>query len=143
VLPAITRVVWELISRIISKLCNYSLILFVFKNIFLLDSGDKKHSNTQKLKQYFGDSHDMYIKPAYKSSETVKRGRGSGGLILMWNKKLTKYVTNVECESYRLQAAKFTFPEAELLLINAYFMVDPQNNNFNDNELYSLLAENE
>jgi len=83
----------------------------------------------------------MYIKPAYKSSETVKRGRGSGGLILMWNKKLTKYVTNVECESYRLQAAKFTFPEAELLLINAYFMVDPQNNNFNDNELYSLLAE--
>ena len=126
---------------------NYIKTLQLFSDIicvqehFLLDSGDKKHSNTQKLKQYFGDSHDMYIKPAYKSSETVKRGRGSGGLILMWNKKLTKYVTNVECESYRLQAAKFTFPEAELLLINAYFMVDTQNNNFNDNELYSLLAE--
>ena len=43
--------------------------------------------------------------------------------------------------NYRLQAAKFNFPESEFLLINAYFMVDPQNNNFNDNELLAILAE--
>jgi len=108
---------------------------------FLLDSCDKKHSNYQKLKQYFGNSHDMYIVPAYKNSDKVMKGWGSGGLVLMWNKRLTKYVTNVKCDNYRLQAAKFNFPESEFLLINAYFMVDPQNNNFNDNELLAVLAE--
>ena len=36
---------------------------------------------------------------------------------------------------------EFNFPEADLLLFNVYFMVDPQNNAFNDNELLSLLAE--
>ena len=53
---------------------------------FLLDSGDRKHSNTNKLKQYFGDTHDMIIKPAYKDKNCITKGRGSGGLVIMWKK---------------------------------------------------------
>ena len=36
---------------------------------------------------------------------------------------------------------ELNFPDTELVLVNLYFMVDPQNNNFDDNELLSLLAE--
>ena len=40
-----------------------------------------------------------------------------------------------------LQAVKFNLPGADLLVFNLYFMVDPQNNLYNDNELMKLLAE--
>ena len=36
---------------------------------------------------------------------------------------------------------KFNFPNAELLLLNLYLMVDFQNNSMNDLELLSLLGE--
>jgi len=126
---------------------NYIKTLLLFSDIlcvqehFLLDSGDRKHSNTNKLKQYFSDNHDMYIKPAFKSNNCLSKGRGSGGLVILWKKSLTKYVSNIKSENYRVQATHFKFPEAELLIFNLYFMVDPQTNNFNDYELLSLLAE--
>ena len=108
---------------------------------FLLDSGDRKHSNTNKLKQYFGDTHDMIIKPGYKDNNSVSKERGSGGLVIMWRKYLTKYVSSIKSDNFRIQAVKLNFPDTELVLVNLYFMVDPQNNNFDDNELLSLLAE--
>ena len=45
---------------------------------FLLDAGDKKHSNTDKIRKKFSNNFDMYIVPAFKSNNNVKRGRGSG-----------------------------------------------------------------
>ena len=51
---------------------NYTKTLLLFSDIlcmqehFLLDSNDKKHSNTKKLVKQFGTNHDMYIVPAYK-----------------------------------------------------------------------------
>ena len=47
--------------------------LLIFSNIlciqehFLQDAGDKKHSNTNKLRKSFKD-HDMYITPAFKAN---------------------------------------------------------------------------
>ena len=103
---------------------NYIKTLFLFSDIlciqehFLLNSGDKKHNNTHKLRQYFGDTYDMVINPASKSNLNITRGRGSGGLALLWRKNLTKYVSNIKCDNYRIQAVKFNFPEAELLVAN-------------------------
>ena len=51
------------------------------------------------------------------------------------------YVTNIKSENYRIQAVKVNFPEAEIVLVNLYFIVDTQNNNDDDNELLNLLAE--
>ena len=124
----------------IKTLCLFSDILCIQEH-FLLDAGIKKYNNTHKLKQYFGDTHDMCIKPAYKSADTVSKGRGSGGLVTLWRKGLTKYVTSIKSESYRIQAMKFNFPTIDILIINLYFMVDTQAGNFDDTELMDLLAE--
>ena len=126
---------------------NYIKSLTLFSDIlciqehFLLDSGNRKYSNTQKLKKLFGHTHDMIIKPAYKCETVLSQGRGMGGLVTLWRKSYTKYVTSIKSDNFRVQAFKIRFPEAELLLFNLYFMVDPQNNNFNDNQLLQLLAE--
>ena len=107
---------------------------------FILSSSDKKHSNTDKIRRAFGEKYDMFIVPAVKSNDKVTRGRGKGGLCTMWKKGLTKYVSKVECNNFRVQATKFQFSSSNLLVINSYFMCD-SGNNFDDNELHALLAE--
>ena len=62
-------------QNFISLLSLFSDILCIQEH-FLLDSGDRKHSNTNKLKKYFGETHDMYIVPAFKENIVVKPGRG-------------------------------------------------------------------
>ena len=69
----------------------------------------------------------MYIMPAFKEDAVVKPGRGKGGLATMWKKGLTKYVSKIKCDTFRIQAKKFNFPNAELFVLNLYFMVDSQN----------------
>ena len=85
------------------------------KEHFLLDAGNKKYNNTHKLKNYFGDSYDMFIKPAFKNDFKISKGRESGGLVIMWRKTLTKYVTNIKNDLYQVQAVKFNFPPADFL----------------------------
>ena len=68
---------------------NYIETLLLFSDVlcvqehFLVDSRDKKHSNTDKLKAMFGDKHDMIIIPAYKDNNSVTPGRCKGGLVSM------------------------------------------------------------
>ena len=66
-------------QNFISLLSLFSDILCIQEH-FLLDSGDRKHSNTYKLKKYFGENHDMYIVPAFKEDTVVKPGWDKGGL---------------------------------------------------------------
>ena len=77
-------------QNFISLLSLFSVILWIQEH-FLLDSGDRKHSNTNKLKKYFGETHDMYIVPAFKEDIVVKPGWGKWSLATMWRKGLTKY----------------------------------------------------
>ena len=83
----------------------------------------------------------MYIVPAKKDNDRISRGRASGGLATIWKKSITKYVSQVKCGNYRLQATKFSFPNCPLLIINSYFPCDPQVENFDDSELVTLLAD--
>ena len=124
---------------------NYLKTLLLFSDVlcvqehFLLDHKDKKHSNTKKLVNILGSSHDMYIVPACKSNKQVTRGQG--GLVTLWRKGLTKYVTKVDCSNFRLRATKFSFESSQLLVVNAYLPCDPRVDNFDDTELVNLLAD--
>ena len=108
---------------------------------FLLDSKDKNYSNTNKLRKAFGNKYDMFIAPAQKSNTQVSRGRGKGGLATLWEKSLTKYVSKVSTQTFRLQGTKFSFPSGSFLLLNTYFPCDPRVNNFDETELLTLLGE--
>ena len=54
----------------------------------------------------------MYIVPVFKEDTVVKPGRGKGGLATMWKKGLTKYVSKIKYDIFRIQATKFNFPNA-------------------------------
>ena len=126
---------------------NYINTLLLFSDIlcvqehFLLDSNDKNYSNTNKLVKDLGTNHDMFIVPAYKSPKQISKGRGQGGLVTMWKKGLTKYVSKVSTDNFRIQATKFAFPACHLLVINAYFPCDPRIVNFDETEVLTLLAD--
>ena len=123
----------------IDTLLLYSNILCLQEH-FLQDSGDKKHSNTNKLRKSF-PHHDMFITPAYKETNRVCRGRAKGGLATIWHPSLTKYVSKIKCENFRLQGTKFSFPSGSLLIVNSYFPCDPRKEDFDDHELLALLAD--
>ena len=127
-------------QNFISTLSLFSNILCIQEH-FLLDSKSKNHSNTDKIRKHFGDKYDMFVIPAFKESSQVCKGRGKGGLATLWNKNLTKYVSQVKCSSFRLQATKFDFPSGSLLILNTYFPCDPRVNIFNEDELLQLLEE--
>ena len=81
---------------------NYIGTLLLFSDIvcvqehFLQDCKDKRHINTNKIRNIYNDKHDMFIVPAYKETKQVSRGRGKGGLATMWKKSLTKDVSKVK-----------------------------------------------
>ena len=126
---------------------NYIRTLLLFSDIlcvqehFLLDSRSKNYSNVDKLKKDLGEKHDMFIVPAHKDPNQVSKGRGKGGLVTLWNKSLTKYVSKISSTNFRIQGTKFSFPEAHLLVINAYFPCDPRVCNYDETEILSLLSD--
>ena len=126
---------------------NYLTTLSLFSNIlciqehFLLDGKNKNHSNTNKIRKLLNHKYDMFIIPAFKDDSQVSKGRGKGGLATLWDKGLTKYVSQVKTVSFRIQATKFDLPSGSLLVVNTYFPCDPRVNNFNEEELLSVLLE--
>ena len=139
--PAITPPDLVLQSKtIFETLLLFSDILCLQEH-FLLDCKDRKNSNTNKIRNKFGDSHDMFIVPAFKNSSQVSRDRGSGGLVTLWKKSLTKYVSKIDCQNYRLQATKFSFPGSPILILNSYFPCDPRVEQFDETEILTLLEE--
>ena len=126
---------------------NYLTTLSLFSNIlciqehFLLDGKFKTHSNTDKMRKLFNNKYDMFIIPAHKDESQVSKGRGKGGLATLWAKSLTKYVSHVKTDSYRIQATKFDLPSGSLLIVNSYFPCDPRVNDFNEEELLCVLLE--
>ena len=83
----------------------------------------------------------MFIVPAAKDNNQVSKGRAKGGLVTLWKKTLTKYVSRVKSDNVRRQATKFSFPSGSVLVVNAYFPCDPRSENFDETEIVNLLAE--
>ena len=125
--------------KFIDTLLLFSSILCL-QGHFLEDSGDKKHSNTNKLRKSF-PSHDMFITPAFKADNQVCRGRAKGGLATLWHPSLTKYVSKLKSNHFRILGTKFSIPSGPLLIINTYFACDPRKDDFDDTELLGTLAD--
>ena len=83
----------------------------------------------------------MFVTPAFKENSQVSKGRGKGGLATIWKRELSKYVSQVKCENFRLQATKFDFPDRKMLFINCYFPCDTRNENNDNAELISTLSD--
>ena len=107
----------------------------------LLTAKIKNHSNTNKIVKTLGDNFDMYIAPAVKENNRVHGGRGKGGLVTLWRKELTKYVSQIKSDNFRIQATKFSFPGGHLLLFNLYLPCDNGLQSHDDQELQQVLAE--
>ena len=65
------------VQNFISTLSLFSDIVCIQEH-FLLDSKDKNHRNTNKLRKALEYKYDMFIAPAYKDDNQVSRGRGKG-----------------------------------------------------------------
>ena len=85
-----------------------------------------------------------------KDYNQVNRGRGSGGLVTMWKKSLTKFVSKIPCDNFRIQGTKFNLSEPangnlnkcqSFLLLNTYFMCKPNTINFDEGPLLLLLED--
>ena len=93
-------------EQFVSQLLLYSQILCLQEH-FLQSSGDKKYSNTDKIRKAFKNK-DMFINPAVKENSQVSRGRAKGGLATIWDKGLRGTITkkkrenlgNIFCETF-------------------------------------------
>ena len=89
-------------------------------------------NNLYKLKQSFPD-YDIFSLPAIKSNSHIHSGRPSGGLALLYNKKISQFITPVTCPySNRVHGVKLNLQDSCYMFINCYFPVDNRNQ---DNDL--------
>ena len=125
--------------KFIETLLSFSNIICLQEH-FLQDAGDRKHSNTNKIRKSV-PNHDMFINPEYKADNRVSRGRAKGGLATIWHPGLTKYVSKIKCDNFRFLGTQFSFPSGGLLIINSYFPCDPRTLAFDDSEILATLSD--
>ena len=94
-------------------------------------------SNLYRLNQAFKD-FEVFALPAVKSNHQVHSGRPSGGVALLFDKKLCPLIKQLTCpNSTRVQGIKLNLQQSSYLFINCYFPVDQRNDN-NDGLLRTL-----
>ena len=84
-------------------------------------------------------SYFSTFQPAHKSDENISQGRPSGGLFILWNKKLNKNIKVLNIENNpRVQAIEIN---NSVILFNCYFPCDTRNLNYDDWELQRCLRD--
>ena len=84
-------------------------------------------------------SYFSTFQPAHKSDENISKGRPSGGLFILWNKKLNKSIKVLNIENNpRVQAIEIN---NSVILFNCYFPCDTRNLNYDDWELQRCLRD--
>ena len=112
-------------------LLSHSIQICAIQEHFQLES------NLFRLKKAFKD-FEVFSLPAVKSNYQVHSGRPSGGISLLFDKKLGSFIKQVTCpNSTRVQGIKLNLPQSSYLFINCYFPVDQRNDN-NDDLLRTL-----
>ena len=88
------------------------------------------------------NSYETFSIPAFKNNEVIHQGRPSGGLSLIYSRKIMNYVEHITVpNSYRVQGIKVKLPQQTFVFINTYFPTDPRNENFDDSELIETLED--
>ena len=92
---------------------------------------------TSKLKDY-----DMFSIPAYKHCDRIHKGRPSGGLGLLYHKKIQNIVNHITVpNSHRVHAISVDITGFKVVFVNVYFPNDPRTVNFNDEELIKTIQD--
>ena len=94
-------------------------------------------SNSYKIRNALPGYYPV-IKPAVNPS--LENGRAKNGMFIAVPEKLKNVITDVSPESWRLQALILNINSTKILLINSYFPVDPQINNYDESELSETLS---
>ena len=116
-------------------LCSVSNVDF-----FSLQEHFKSSKNAdQHFRDQFPD-YFSYVLPAARA-ENQDRGRPSGGLAQFRKKSLNIKSELVKTSNMRVQAQIIVFPASRIMWINTYLPNDPQTQEFDDNELLSVLTE--
>ena len=88
--------------------------------------------NLHKIQNHFKD-FDSFSLPAVKSNVQISRGRPSGGLTFLYDKKLSNGIERIVCpNSNRIQGLKVKLHNVSYVLINSYFPVDKRNNDIDE-----------
>ena len=94
----------------------------------------------KKIEESLPDNLCIYSVAAFKEFD-IRRGRGKGGLSMIWPKRLDKYITRLPIKtSKRVQACMLNLPGCRILWLNTYFPTDPQTQNFDDTDLRETIA---
>ena len=93
-----------------------------------------------KIAELLPEDLCVYSVAAFKEGE-IRRGRGKGGLSMIWPKCIDKFITRLPLKSSkRVQACLINLPRSRILWLNSYFPTDPQTQNFDDTELREVIA---
>ena len=108
--------------------------------IFCIQEHFLYRSNLYKIAKNL-NNFSVLAKSAHKDFKNQDKGRPCGGLATVIPKNFRKYVSIVNCQSWRLQPLLISLKNMKYLVINSYFPTDPKNLNGNNVELEDLLAE--
>ena len=100
-------------EQFVSQLLLYSQIVCLQEH-FLQSSGDKKYSNTDKIRKAFKNK-DMFINPAVKENSQISRGRAKGGLVTIWDKVSQNMFPKLNVKTSDFKEPNFLFQKAVYL----------------------------
>ena len=97
--------------------------------------------NLSKIEKLLPKDLVVYSIGSFKDNSRILRGRGKGGLSLIWHKSIDHITSRIQVKiNSRLQSLILDLPGAKLLLINSYFPQDTQNDNYDEQDLLETLA---
>ena len=98
-------------------------------------------SNLAKITSKLND-YEMFAIPAHKHNDRIHKGRPSGGLSLLYHKKIQNLVSHIVVpNSNRVHAMTVKISQCKVVFINVYFPTDPRTINFNDVELIKTIQD--
>ena len=88
------------------------------------------------------DNYGIFGIPAFKNNNIIHGGRPSGGLAILYDKRLSQFISHIVVpNSYRVQAIELKIVGESYTFINCYFPTDPRANNFDETVLINTLED--
>ena len=123
----------EFITDLVYSLGHKNFFLSIQEHFLMARS-------VQLIDRLLPDDLCVYSVAAFKEDD-IRRGRGKGGLSMIWPKSIDKFVTRIPIKSTnRVQACLLKFPSTTIIWLNTYFPTDPQLARFDDTEVSETFA---
>ena len=96
--------------------------------------------NLSKIENLLPNDLVIFSIGSFKDCSRIKRGRGKGGLSLIWHRSIDHNISRIKVNNDRIQCIMIELPACKLLLVNVYFPTDTQTVNFNEQDLLGCIA---